>query len=164
MLGQVKVQHKCKDGSISQCVYVEDLEKHIESKCQGFIIECFCCQQKVRTYKGILKHLKYDCLKLKVNCQFCGNWMSRENFKDKRYHSCHDDFEQVLDKFQGTINKLIEEDNSDAGSAFGGFDDEENRIVKLEKKLDILERKNEILMGHSPNLAQLPLMLTLLTL
>jgi hypothetical protein len=61
MLGQFKVMHKCLEGQLHQCVYLEDLEKHIENKCQGFEIECFCCNQKVKTYKGITKHLKYDC-------------------------------------------------------------------------------------------------------
>lgn len=37
-------------------------------------------------------------------------------------------------------------------------------MVVLERKLKVLERKNEILMGNEPNLSQLPLILNLLTL
>lgn len=113
MIGQIKVNHRCRESAISQCVFVEDLEKHIENKCKGFAVECFCCQKKFHTYKGIFKHLKYDCQKLKINCQFCGNWLARETFRNKHKHYCYDDFCQVLDKFQGNINKLIEEDNSE---------------------------------------------------
>jgi hypothetical protein len=43
MIGQIKVLHKCNENQIQQCVYLEDLEKHIENKCQGFEVECFAC-------------------------------------------------------------------------------------------------------------------------
>jgi len=119
MLGQIKVMHSCRQDMARQCVYLQDLEKHIEMKCQGFEIECFCCTQKIKTFKNIQKHLKYDCPKLKINCQFCGNWHSRENFKDPRVHPCQEEFETILDKFQGNINKLIEEDTSEQDSVAG---------------------------------------------
>lgn len=156
------MNHRCRESAISQCVFIEDLERHIENKCKGFAVECFCCQKKFHTYKGIFKHLKYDCQKLKINCQFCGNWLARETFRNKNKHYCYDDFCQVLDKFQGNINKLIEEDTSEQD--FGNDDAYENEVSRLHQKLKVLERKNEILMGNSPNLSQLPLILNLLAL
>lgn len=33
----------------------------------------------------------------------------------------------------------------------------------LEQKMEMMERKNQVLMGQAPNLAQLPLMFSLLT-
>ena len=43
MIGQIKVLHKCNDNQSQQCVFLEDLEKHIDNKCQGFIVECSAC-------------------------------------------------------------------------------------------------------------------------
>ena len=114
MMGQIKVKHRCSPETMQQTVMLEDLEKHIEIKCHGFVIECFCCASKIRSYLGIQKHLKYNCPKLKINCQFCTNWFSREDFKNKDVHPCQDDFEIMLDKFQGNVNKLIEEDESES--------------------------------------------------
>ena len=68
--------------------------------------------ETIKTFKGLQKHLKFECPKLKINCQFCGNWHAREHFKDKKFHGCQEDFENMLDKFQGNINKVIEEDSS----------------------------------------------------
>ncbi len=65
---------------------MEDLEKHIENKCQGFEIECYACLKKIKTLKGIKKHIRNDCPLLKVNCYFCGNWLSRKDFKDEHKH------------------------------------------------------------------------------
>ena len=61
MLGQIKVLHRCNDSQLHQCVYLLDLEKHVENKCNGFEIECFACLQKIKTLKGIKKHVKYEC-------------------------------------------------------------------------------------------------------
>lgn len=36
MIGQIKVNHKCKENHIPQCVFIVDLEKHIDAKCKGF--------------------------------------------------------------------------------------------------------------------------------
>ena len=69
--------------------------------------------------------------------------------------------DNIIDKFQGNINKLIEEDESVAASEQDKHGDE-NDVNYLQLRLAILERKNEVLMGKSPNLAQLPLMLNLM--
>ena len=42
--------------------------------------------------------------------------MAREQFKDPNAHSCQDQMDMIIDKFQGNINKLIEEDESVAAS------------------------------------------------
>ena len=69
--------------------------------------------------------------------------------------------DNIIDKFQGNINKLIEEDESVALSEMDKQEDE-NDVEFLQQRLAVLERKNEVLMGKSPNLAQLPLMLNLM--
>jgi hypothetical protein len=79
--------------------------------------------------------------------------LARENFKNPQLHSCQEEFEQVLDKFQGNLNKLIEEDTSDIESILSGNQEEEkNEVQVLQRKLKILERKNHVLMGGTPNL------------
>ena len=120
---------------------LEDLEKHIEMKCTGFEVECFCCGQKVRSFNGIYKHLQYHCPKLKINCQFCHNWYSRETFKNAEIHPCQVEVEEMLDKFQGNVNKLIEEDESEADHSI--INDDQNAVIEvLENRLKVLERKN----------------------
>ena len=57
----------------------------------------------------------------------------------------------MIDKFQGNVNKLIEEDESESHSNIDGSNEINNE--QYDKRLKILERKNEILMGKSPNLA-----------
>ena len=99
MLGQVKVLHKCNEAKAELCVYLEDLEKHIENKCTGFEIECFACAMKIKTLKKIEKHIKYECKKIKINCQFCGNWHSREAFKDTNVHLCTYEIDNLIEKF-----------------------------------------------------------------
>ena len=58
MIGQIKVLHKCNENQSDQCVFLEDLEKHVDNKCQGFAVECFACSQKIKSLKGIKKHIK----------------------------------------------------------------------------------------------------------
>ena len=99
MLGQIKVLHKCNESQAEQCVYLEDLEKHIENKCNGFEIECFACDTKIKTLKKLEKHIKYECSNLKINCHFCGNWMSRQAFKDNIRHHCNIEIEHMIEKF-----------------------------------------------------------------
>lgn len=88
MIGQIKVLHKCHENQIQQCVYLEDLEKHIENKCQGFEVECFACQEIIKTFNGIKKHIKYTCKKLKINCFYCSKWYARDQFKIESQHQC----------------------------------------------------------------------------
>jgi hypothetical protein len=59
----------------------------------------------------------------------------------------------MLDKFQGNVNKLIEEDESAHASESQYEESKENNVETLERRLKVLERKNEILMGKAPNLA-----------
>ena len=73
----------------------------------------------------------------------------------------------MLDKFQGNINKVIEEDSSvelDEIHSLEGNTVQNNMQMRiLEQQLQVLDRKNQVLLGQSPNLVQLPLMFTLLT-
>ena len=129
-------------------------------------MECYCCGQKIRSYNGMFKHLETQCQKLKINCQFCPNWYSREDFRNKDIHPCQEDIEILLDKFQGNVNKLIEEDTSEHDQfeeRSETIEEQKNsEIGQLQNRLKVLERKNEILMGKSPNLNQLPLIIELL--
>jgi hypothetical protein len=73
----------------------------VEQKCVGFEIECFACGLPIKTLKKVEKHIKYECPKLKINCLFCGNWHSREAFKDYNIHPCAYEIDNILEKFSG---------------------------------------------------------------
>ena len=90
-MGQIKVLHRCHPEQMQQCVYLQDLEKHVENKCQGFDVECFACLKRIKTLKGIKRHIKYECPQIKINCYLCGNWLTRADFKNQELHQCHFD-------------------------------------------------------------------------